>query len=429
MAAIQIKEWDEYPIGRGGLDEATANRLHALAEREKSRLSVPAVLTRTASPGLKAGQVVGVLTVPGASMEILPKLDEEDGAIRRSLTRMLAVALRLPIAANEWSAMATQQRDWLEILVQLFTVRLQAAARRGLPRRYQSQAEDLPLLRGKLDIRKQIIKDATNAAQLACVFDELSVDTPLNRVLKAAIQRLARVSRVEDNRRRLVELAARFEFVGDSSNPLREPVKLDRTNTLFHRLHTLARLFLAGDWQSAASGKSEGFGLLFAMNDLFEVFVGRSMQAALSPREVNLQHQSKYALANFEDSEEKLFLLKPDIVVDGDIVVDTKWKRLDLDKHKQKMDVAEGDVYQMLAYAQAYNAKRLILLYPWHRGLRKEAGILRRWRVSATDIVFDIATVDVGRPDEVQQTLRDIVDIADPANNAGIVEQPLANAA
>ena len=95
------------------------------------------------------------------------------------------------------------------------------------------------------------------------------------------MRRLARVVRTAANARRLAELTARFEFTGDSPDPLSEPVRLDRTNTTFHDLHRLARLFLTGDWQSTTGGKSTGFTLLFPMNELFERFIGQSLKRAV----------------------------------------------------------------------------------------------------------------------------------------------------
>ena len=176
--------------------------------------------------------------------------------------------------------------DLLEILIRLFADRLLVAVRRGLPHRYRPREEDLQFLRGKLDISRQLTHHAVRPDRLACRFEELSVDTPLNRVLKAAVSRLASVSASDRNLRRLAELAARFEFVGRSPAPAREPVRLDRTNTAFHRLYRLARALLGNEWQSTTTGDSEGFGLLFPMNDLFEAFVGRTMRAVLAPRSV-----------------------------------------------------------------------------------------------------------------------------------------------
>lgn len=366
------------------------------------------VLERTARRTLRAGQVVGVLSVPGATLEILPKIEgRDDMAVRNALTRMLSVALGLPVGGHEASSMGTQREDLLEVVVRLFSTQLLAAARRGLPHRYRHKEEELPLLRGKLDIRRQLVRQAARTHLLSCTYDELSVDTPLNRVLRAAVRRLAAVARTADNRRRLDELQARFDLVGDSADPLREPVRLDRTNTAFHRLHALARLLLGGDWQNTTSGEQEGFALLFAMNDLFEAYVGRSMKVALARVPVRLQRQDRHALRGPAGG---LFALKPDIVVDGDIVIDTKWKRLD--PAKATLDVAQSDVYQMLAYARAYRAKRIVLLYPWHAGL-PEPGVCRQWR-SPDGVPFDIATVDIGDAASVASSLRRIV--AGPAD-------------
>ncbi len=375
------------------------------------------MLTRTADRNLKAGQVVGVLAVPGRTVEILPKIDDEDnGAVRAALVRMLAVALDLRIAEGDLAALDTQRNDLLELLVRLFAERLLAAVRRGLPRRYVAREEDLRLLRGKLDVTRQITHLAARPDRLACRFDELSEDTPLNRVLKAAVSRLARLARTAANARLLAELAARFEFVGDSPDPLREPVRLDRTNAAFHDLHRLARLFLEGDWQSTASGRAAGFTLLFPMNVLFEKFVGRCLQRALArqPVRVRLQARGCHALTGADG--QSLFALRPDAVIEkakdathekakGAVVLDTKWKELDPDKDKETLGVAQSDVYQMLAYAQSYRASHLILLYPWTGKLPPE-GRAREWTVAGTDVPLDVATVDVGRPDKVVDALR-----------------------
>ena len=406
-ATHTVPEWGHLAIGEDGVSPKSAERLHALAQRETRRLRVPQpILTPTTKPSLHAGQVVGVLAVPGATVEILPKIEgSEPAALRRALTRMLAVAWDLPIADSEPALLATQRADLLEILIRLFADRLLVAVRRGLPHRYRQREDDLKFLRGKLDIPRQLARHTVRPDRLACRFEELSVDTPLNRVLKAAVARLASVSASDTNLRRLAELSARFEFVGRSSVPSREPVRLDRTNTAFHRLYQLARALLGREWQSTTSGASEGFGLLFPMNDLFEAFVGRTMRSVLAPRSVRLQDSGNYALEG-NSARERLFALRPDIVVDGDIVIDTKWKPLQADKHT--LGVEGDDVYQMLAYAHAYQARRLVLLYPWHRKLPK-SGTLRRWKVPKSDTTFEIAAVDVGRPTAVGETLREIV--------------------
>ena len=408
-----VREWETLPVGRAGLPERDARRLHAAAEHAARRLGLPktAVLTRTYQ-GLEAGQVVGILSIPSRTVEILPKIDGNDGAVRSALVRMLAVVWDLRLVEGELATLDTQRHDLLELLIRLFADRLLATVRRGMPRRYLAHEEDLALLRGRLDIKRQFTHLAVRPDRLACRYDELSEDTPLNRVLKAAVTRLAGLARSAANFRRLAELAARFEFVRDSSDPLRESVLLDRTNTAFHELYRLAKLFLSGDWQSTAEGHSAGFALLFPMDKLFEAFIGRSLERALARRTVHLQHRRRSALTGANG--EPLFALQPDVVIeesnDRPIVLDTKWKRLTPRAHdgKTTMGVAQSDIYQMLAYARAYDAGRLVLIYPWHEKMGMRQGVHRRWFVTGTDCRLDVATVDVSRPGEVVKVLRRI---------------------
>ena len=128
------------------------------------------------------------------------------------------------------------------MLIGLFASRLLVAVRRGLPRRYVGHEEDLLLLRGRLNVVRQVTRFAARPDVLACRFDELSEDTPLNRVFKAVVRRLTRITHSAANARLLAELAVRLEFVGDSVAPLEEPVRRDRTNAALYDLYRLARL-------------------------------------------------------------------------------------------------------------------------------------------------------------------------------------------
>ena len=412
-ATLTLREWETQQVGERALSRRKADRLHVVAERAARRLGLPetAVLTRTVR-GLKAGQVVGILSTPGLTLEILPKIGGEEGAERLALVRMLAVAWDLRIADGELAALDTQRHDLLEFLIRLFAERLFAVVRRGLPRRYRVHEEDLARLRGRLDIKRQFTRLTVRPDRLACRFDQLSEDIPLNRVFKAVVGRLVRLARSVPSARRLTELSASFERVGDSFDPLGEPVRLDRTNTAFHDVYRLAKVFLGGDWQSTAGGRSPGFSLLFPMNELFEKYIGRCLKRALASYPVHLQHRGKHSL---EDAAgDGLFALVPDVVlgepVAGPIILDTKWKRLTphAPRCKRTLGVEQSDVYQMLAYSQAYDAKRVVLVYPWHDELDEKR--YRSWRISGQEhSVLDIATVNVGRPNTVEEVLREIV--------------------
>lgn len=404
------REWQEFRVESGGLTEEQVDRLHGLSidAARKLRLPETAVLTRTHS-GLRAQQVVGILAIPGLTLEILPKIEGSEKSVRAALIRMLAVAYDLRVSEGELSALDTQRRDLLELLIRLFCERLLAAVKHGLSRQYVEREDDLPVFRGSLMVKRQLTAHATRPDRLACRFDELSEDTPINRVLKAAVMRLSRISKTSDNLRRLGELASRLEMASPSTRPLSEPVSLDRTNAAFHQVYRLARLFLSGDWQSTMGGQAYGFTLLFPMNDLFEAYIGRILHQALAPTPVRLQNRRYYALQHSIGGG-GAFALRPDIVVetsDGPLVIDTKWKRLKPNDGANH-GVSQSDVYQMLAYAHAYDAHRLILLYPWDSNL-EALGVVQRWTVAGSNRVLEAGAVDVGNPSSGIDQLRALV--------------------
>ena len=113
-------------------------------------------------------------------------------AVRRALVHMLAVAWGIPVADSE-AALLDDSAEESCLKSSYVCSQIPSSPLCGAGYRTVTASEKtiLPRLRGKLDIRRQLARHSFRADRLACSFDELSVDTPLNRVLKAAVARLA----------------------------------------------------------------------------------------------------------------------------------------------------------------------------------------------------------------------------------------------
>ena len=363
---------------------------------------------------LRAQQVVGILAAPGVSLEILPKIDglEQDGT-RINLVHMLARTLDLKIADGALTAVGWQRHDILEILIRLFSDKLLDAIHRGLPRRYVRHENDLPTLRGRNNVKRQYTVLAASPHRLASRYAELSANIPINQILKAAVTRLRIISRVSENQRRLNELE--FALAGVASLPVEQlgwkQVVLDRTNTAYHDLLRLATALLRNHFQTTGAGENLGFSLLFAMNRLFEEFIGRTMRNAIRDTglRVTLQGPQNYALSDVQTNR-NLFVTKPDIVVHrGDtpvIVIDAKWKRLSRAIDDPKHGVSQPDVYQMMAYAHVYQVKKLLLIYPHHDELGTQEGILGEYKIMGTESSIAIATLNLSKLGSIANRIR-----------------------
>lgn len=430
MIRRTILEWNMIRYGEAAdeIPAPAADRIAAVAAKSPLAGRGGGGVLEHGRKGLRARGVVGVIAADGCALEILPKIDvagesgaEATGNIRRRLVHMLAVALDLKIEAGQITALDWQRETLLEILIRLFSEKLIDAVRQGMPRRYVEHADDLPALRGRLDVTRQFTALAVEPSRLACRYDALTPDIALNRIMKAAVTRLSRIARTADNQRRLREMAFAYADIADVPvSALRwDRVVLDRTNARWRELLNLARLLLGNRFQTTSTGGSDGFSLLFEMNTLFEEYVARMLKRALADTDLRVISQGGRLYCLESEDRRGLFQTRPDILVKhGDDVVqviDTKWKRIARRIDDPKQGVSQPDIYQMMAYGQLYRCSRLTLLYPHHSDVGGDEGVLASYRVAGLDCRLGISTIDVGRVAELHQRLRRAIDVAVPA--------------
>lgn len=434
MTHLSILEWERVAVGEGGFTRREADQLLASARGHPlGGLDGGSVLTDH-HRWLRSRQVVGVVAGDECSLEILPKIEglgdpqAKDGkaSLRHRLVQMLDVALGLDIGLGREAPMARQGETLLDILIRSFADQLANEVRRGLPRLYLHHDDELPVLRGRLDVIRQVTTLAVRPERLSCRFDALSADIPLLQIMKACVISLSRHTKQAETRRRLSELRLALADVSDvQPRQLRwDAVTIDRSNLRWRSLLRLARLLLRREWQAtyraADLGAPAGITLLFPMNDLFEAYVAALMRAALAPLgyEVVAQGGLRHCLLELASDGSQLrplFQTRPDCLIrkSGQIVLvlDTKWKRLTPYARDQKRGVSQSDVYQMMAYARLYNCPHLMLLYPFHPDLEGR-GRLGRHRINVDGINerLDISAVDVAANRlDVMDALKDLV--------------------
>lgn len=419
-----IREWEKCSVAADGLTRAQADRLLALARASPLGGEDGTRILVDGGRYLRAQNVVGVLAAEGCSLEILPKIDGigSDAAVREHLVHMLGVAFDLDIAAGSAAALGLQQETMLEILIRLFADQLIDALRPGLPRRYVETREDLPTLRGRLDVVSQFTVGAADPSRLACIYDDRSADIPLNRIMKAAVERLRHFARRAETRRRLAELALAYADVTSPPHTQLpwDRLQLDRTDRRWQPLLRLARLLLGDRFQTTSSGECEGTALLFDMGRLFESYVARSLRKALCGTALTVVAQGglRYCLTEIEADQpgRGRFQTRPDILIKSGnkivAVIDTKWKRLASDAEDRKHGVVQADIYQMMAYGRLYESSRLMLLYPHHSGLGTSAGVIQHYAVGMGTEQLATATIDLVRRRETASQLRGLVDFA-----------------
>jgi len=235
--------------------------------------------------------------------------------------------------------------------------------KRGLHREYLGREEDLPFVRGSMDVEPLIRRGVT--AAIHCRFQELTPDVADNQILLWTLRRVARSAFASEETRGSVRQAVRAMGGAVAVEPFRGIDCRDRVysrlNLDYEVLHGVCRFFLDGEGPACEIGEETMVPFLVDMDLLFEKFVGMWLVAKLEAR----------APGRFS-----VWLQKDEAVDPGkrvqatiDVVIRDRWLNgaavavLDT-KYKSSSYPAAQDIYQVNAYADLVGAGKAILVYP-----------------------------------------------------------------
>jgi 5-methylcytosine-specific restriction enzyme subunit McrC len=350
---------------------------------------------------IRASQWVGTITVGRCTIDVVPKINAEDeGECRARLVDMIKTAGLARLDSAGVADLSHRAGVLLDVFLLVYIRELAKEWRRGRPRRYVRRDADRGALRGKLLLAPQIRRNSLHPERFFTRADEFVVDTPMSRLLKAALHVCRRHAVSDAPRRAAIELLPEFAEVSDvpPKAALLASLKLDRLVTRFEPLAELARLLLSGSTPDRP-GASPTYALMFDMNVVFERFIGNLMAKAVCPpsHRAHLQLGGRSLL---HANGRGMFRLRPDIgILDGRqlvCLIDTKWKRLDhaLPRH----GVSQADVYQAYAYGKEYRCDRVILLYPATAQVRGAIGAYRHYPEGEASPCIEVRAIDVGLP-------------------------------
>ena len=205
----------------------------------------PGVLTPV-HEGLRTSSHCGLIQAGPWTLEILPKIyDPEDPLPDRSaLVRMLSTCFDIPIWLDG-TARSNLADNLLTVVIRAFVEEAQRQLRQGWIKSYIDQEDRLTRHLGRLNVSEQVRRGRAAADRLHCVFDELTVDNDINRVVRAALvlvrPRLPVGSRLAIQANQLDLALADVGLIG--------PGQALRTRLPHHRLtRRYDRLLLLASW-------------------------------------------------------------------------------------------------------------------------------------------------------------------------------------
>ena len=355
---------------------------------------------------VRLAQYAGLVNLGGRMLEVLPKVGEDAGMAgsRGTFLRMLKLASDVKLFSRESASHDVARQSLLGVFVSAFLDELVYLVRSGLLRRYHNRTDDLRLVRGRLQVARQVAVHGMRPDLLACRFDELTADNPWNQVLVSALVKVRPwIDSVADGRRWL-DLASAFDGVSPREDALTLLHALipDRQARRYAAALRWADLILRVLSPNVRSGEMEAPECLFDMNRLFESSVAATLRRGGRGKglQVSTQERGRFLARLVTPGDKWMFRLRPDLVIRdaaGVVAVgDTKWTRITADAHGW-LAPQESHIYQMHAYSSAFPARDLYLVYPWHAGLEPaQTTSLRLPSASGGDVLLHVICVDVG---------------------------------
>lgn len=425
-------------VPRALFGEALLARLQAFDERHAAE-SGDTIFDWSRRADIRARNYVGVLQVPGLALEILPKVDADDGApddvharAQHNLLYMLGYSTELPVRRRSFADLAIQRMPLLDSLVLAFAEGLLGQLGRGAEHAYVPIEEMATFVRGRILLPQQLRGVGVHRERIAVAYDDFSTDTRLNQILRAGCERLARTTTTAHVQRVLRRCLL---HLGDVSPLDVQPhhfdgVTLDRNAERFRPYLDFCELVLHGKSPLPGGGRTNSFSLLFPMELVFEQFVAgflvrHARQVGLRRSHVHPQARARRRWLVRNEAGRGEVSLRPDLVIDDGqggthTIIDTKWKRLGRDPSDRSQGVQPADLYQLHAYARRYACPNNVLLYPLVAGGRDRIWLVEdaeghRLRVAFVDVSRDLAT----DPNSTVRELRAAVFGPEATNDGG----------
>nr|WP_240902925.1 5-methylcytosine-specific restriction endonuclease system specificity protein McrC [Caulobacter sp. SLTY] len=338
----------------------------------------------------------------------------------RNLWLLLMYAADLAAFGDRFDGLADEAADLPELLARLLAWVVERRLRKNLSRAYEPRAAVLNRVRGRIDWLRTEAGQLLNRGEVACRFEDLTCDTPRNRLVRVALERMGPQVRDRDLARRCRSLARQLEEQGvGPARPSRSELARDqiaRHDAEDRLMVKVAELALdlvlpsetEGDDRTTRLERDEKL-----LRRIFERAVAGFYRCELQGRDgwtVSPQKALSWAVADQSDGMAYwLPGMNADVVLQKvgppgrRVVVETKFadalSRNAFDKEVFK----SGHLYQLYAYLQTQagqghdlaDAAEGVLLYPAVNCRIDEWAVIQKHRIRIATVDLAASSADI----------------------------------
>ena len=242
-----------------------------------------------------------------------------------------------------------------ELCTEILIRGVSAQVKRGLSKAYMVQAEPLSTPRGKIDISASVKKQTMLKRQLACQYDEFSVNSYMNRIIRTTMDMLLKCSISKDRKKRLRKLLVCFSEVKPlERNSINWKLQFNKNNQTYQMLISVCYLILNGLLQTTSDGSIKLMDFIDEqrMCRLYEKFILEYYKK----EHPELKTSASQIPWNTDDGyNEMLPIMQSDIMLRKQkkiLVIDAKYYTHTTQKQYDVNTLHSGNLYQIFTYVK-----------------------------------------------------------------------------
>lgn len=245
-------------------------------------------------------------------------------------------------------------------LIAMFIMEMMMVAHKGLPVEYREKEEDLSFIKGNLQVTPTSLNIMERKREpFRCVYDDLTRDVSINRLLLAATKKIEKHIQNSD----IAYIVRQFGNIDSTDIP--QDVNFNRNTAYCKKAVSLAYMILNELTLSTDGGYLSGESLLINFDRIFEDFIKKVlMEYSVLGQFSYWASQKSFAFCRHgEEYFERSYL--PDLLYDYRDEDGRETARAILDmKNKTSLPFHNDDIYQMAFYGQMLSCRKIILCYP-----------------------------------------------------------------
>lgn len=247
-----------------------------------------------------------------------------------------------------------------ELCAAMLTRGVRSQLKRGMGREYVDQTDTLSSLRGKIEVSESVKTRSVLRRQMVCSYDEFSVNTLMNQILKATMRILLRSDIDKACKKELKSLLSFFTNVSDIDlATVNWRMRFDRNNQTYRMLMNVCWLVAKGLLQTQSDGTVRLADFLDEqrMSRLYERFILEYYKREHSELDVGAPYISWALDDEFDDM---LPVMRSDIVLSrGDtvLIIDAKYYSYTTQQQFDKRSIHSGNLYQIFTYVKNKDAE------------------------------------------------------------------------